>query len=101
MTFSLFCTKTSTQSEKMPDLGRVMPVHLDSMGAAIREAIRLIGDGLIVWRIEGLDGFMMERSDIETERLRRQENRGSGTASDERTTKSVFVSPRERQSLSP
>jgi len=86
MSFSLFCTNASTQSEKVPDLSRVVPLNLDSMGAAITEAIKLIGNGVIVWRIKGLDGFVMERSDIETERLRRQENMGKRTEFDERTT---------------
>lgn len=86
MTYSLFCTDASTQLEKMPSLCRVIPVNSDSMGAAINEACRLIGDGVIVWQIKGSDGFMMERSDIEAERLRRQKaksnidarRRGSG-----------------------
>jgi hypothetical protein len=101
MSFSLFCTNASTQSEKAPDLGRVVPVNLDSMGAAIAEAIKLIGNGVIVWRIKGLDGFVMERCDIETERLRRQEYGGNGTPSNERTTSRVLLSPGERQSPSP
>ena len=78
MTFSLFCTEASTQSEKVPDPSRVIPMHWDSMETAISEAIKLIGDGVIVWTIKGGDGFMMERSDIEAERLRRRENRGKG-----------------------
>jgi hypothetical protein len=69
MSFSLFCTNAS----------------------------KLIGNGVIVWSIKGLDGFMMERSDIETERLRRREYRGNGTPFNERTTNRVLVSPGERQ----
>jgi hypothetical protein len=72
MTYSLFCTDAPTPSEKMPDDCRVVPVNSDSMGAAIKEACRLIADGIIVWKIKGSDGFIMERSDIETECLRRQ-----------------------------
>lgn len=86
MTYSVFCTSVSTQSEKIPDLSRVVPVNSESMGAAISEAIKLIGDGVIVWKIKGSEGFVMERSDIETERLRRQENMGKRTEFDERTT---------------
>ncbi len=72
LTYSLFCTDAPTPSKKMPDSWRVVVVDSDSMGAAISAACRLIADGVIVWRILGADGFRMERSDIETERLRRQ-----------------------------
>jgi hypothetical protein len=57
----------------MPDRHRVVAVDSDSMGAAIKEACRLIGDGTIVWKLKGSDGFVMERRDIETECLRRQQ----------------------------
>jgi hypothetical protein len=72
MSYLLFCTDASNPSQNMPNLCRVVPVDSDSMGAAIKEACRLISDGVIVWKIKGPDGFVMERSDIETERLRRQ-----------------------------
>jgi len=36
------------------------------------EACRLMSNGVIVWKLQGADGFRMERSDIETECLRRQ-----------------------------
>jgi hypothetical protein len=44
----------------------------DSMEAAIATACKLIKSGATVHRINGADGFMMERSDIEIEYLRRQ-----------------------------
>ena len=73
LTYFLFCTDAPTPSKKrMPDGCRVVVVDSDSMGAAIKAACRLIADGVIVWKIKGPDGFTMERSDIETERLRRQ-----------------------------
>jgi hypothetical protein len=68
--YSLFCTDVSTPLENM----RVVSANLVSMGAAIKTACRLIGDGVIVWKIEGPDGFIMERSDIEAECLRRRES---------------------------
>jgi hypothetical protein len=70
MSYSLFCTDALIPSQKMPDLCRVVPV--DSMGAAIRAACGLIAEGVIVWKVQGADGFIMERSDIETECLRRR-----------------------------
>jgi len=75
VTYEIFCTDATTPSKKKPDLCRVVPVNVNSMGAAINAACKLIADGVIVWRIKGSDGFTMERSDIETERLRRQQAR--------------------------
>jgi hypothetical protein len=73
MSYSLFCTDAPTPSKRMPDHCRVVPVNPDSMGAAINEACKLIRDGVIVWKISGSDGFVMERSDIEIESLRRKQ----------------------------
>jgi hypothetical protein len=73
VTYLLFCTDVPTRLRKMPDPHRV--VSANSMGAAVKAACRLVSNGVIVWKIKGPDGFMMERSDIETECLRRQEIR--------------------------
>jgi hypothetical protein len=59
VTYSIFCT------------GVPIPVKCDSMGSAIETACKLINGGSIVWQIKGSDGFLMERSDIEGECLRR------------------------------
>jgi hypothetical protein len=72
MTYSLYCSDEPTQSKKMPDICRVVPVDSDSMGAAIEAACQLISSGAVVWKLKGPSGFLMERSDIESERLRRQ-----------------------------
>jgi hypothetical protein len=71
VSFVLFCTDSATPSKKMPERCREVAVESNSIGAAIKAACRLIDEGVIVWKIKG-DGFVMERSDIETERLRRQ-----------------------------
>jgi hypothetical protein len=70
-TYLLFCADLPAHSTTMRHLHPVVTVN--SMGAAINTACKLITDGVIVWKIKGSDGFTMERSDIETERLRRQE----------------------------
>jgi hypothetical protein len=56
-------------SNRNPETCRI--VNYDSLGAAIKTACRLIADGVIVRKLKGSDGFMMERSDIEMEHLRR------------------------------
>jgi hypothetical protein len=70
--YELFCTDVPIRSERMPDHYRVVTVNSHSMGPAIDAACRLIADGVIVWKIKGQDGFIMERPDIETECRRRQ-----------------------------
>lgn len=47
------------------------PLTLDSMGASIEAACRMIQSGKIVLRIVGSQGFLMERGDIELECSRR------------------------------
>jgi hypothetical protein len=71
VSFVLLCTDSPTPSKKMPERCREVAVESNSIGAAISAACRLIDDGVVVWKIKG-DGFVMERTDIETERLRRQ-----------------------------
>jgi hypothetical protein len=71
-TYLLFCADVAAQSDKMPHLNPVVPVQSDSMGTAIDAACTLIGDGVVVLKIKGPNGFMMERRDIETECKRRQ-----------------------------
>jgi hypothetical protein len=55
-----------------------LPTKYGSMGAAINAACTLIRSGTAVRRIKGTDGFVMERSDIEIECLRRIENEHQG-----------------------
>jgi hypothetical protein len=70
VSYVIFCTDPPAPSKKIPDCCR--EVVAQSLGAAIDTASNLIDHGIIVWRIKGLDGLMMERDDIELERLRRQ-----------------------------
>jgi hypothetical protein len=71
MEYSLFYTDQPIPSGRMPDLSRVIPIKMDSLGAAITAACKLISGGAVVWRIKGVEGFVMEREDIETEYWRR------------------------------
>ena len=48
-----------------------IPVKCDSMAVAVDTACKLMSYGTSVFQIEGSDGFMMERRDIEIECLRR------------------------------
>jgi hypothetical protein len=53
------------------------PQKFESMSIAITEACKLIRGGVLVLRINGSDGFQMERNDIEIECLRRQRRVGA------------------------
>jgi hypothetical protein len=75
MSYVVFFTNGPTPSKSLRAPRKEMTATFDSLGAAINAASRLIDDGAIVWRIKGIDGFMMERRDIELERLRRLELR--------------------------
>ena len=61
MTYSIFC------------IDAPILVKCDSMSAAIDTACKLMNGGAKVYQIKGSDGFMMERSDIEIECVRRRE----------------------------
>jgi hypothetical protein len=50
----------------------MVPQKFDSMGTAITAACKLVSRGVVVLRIDGSDGLLMERSDIEIECSRRQ-----------------------------
>lgn len=62
-TYSIYCSDSGT------------PVELDSMGASIEAACRMIQGGKIVLRVAGSEGFLMERGDIEEECSRRKHTR--------------------------
>jgi hypothetical protein len=59
--FSIFC------------IDNPIPVKCDSMAGAINTACELMKGGARVSRINGSDGFTMERRDIEIECIRREE----------------------------
>ncbi len=48
-----------------PDLSMVLPLEFATMEEALDEAFKLISKGAIVWRIDGPEGFRMNRTDIE------------------------------------
>jgi hypothetical protein len=73
VSYVIFCTDSPALSKKIPDC--CQEVVAQALGAAIDTASNLIDHGIIVWRIKGLDGLMMERDDIELERLRRRARR--------------------------
>jgi hypothetical protein len=54
--------------------GSANSVSFNSMGEAIKAACAMIASGLMVSRIRGSEGFVMERRDIEMECSRRSKS---------------------------
>lgn len=49
-----------------PDLARLIPFVFNAREVAIEKAFELIKRGAIVWRLEGPNGFVMSKDDIES-----------------------------------
>ena len=73
MPYRLFYTGASSLTDRVPDLHQLAPLEFELLGASINAGCQLIKRGGIVWRIDSLSGFVMERSDIENECNRRSE----------------------------
>jgi|GEM_PF-4464207 hypothetical protein len=50
---------------KQPNLSSLMPREFTSKDDALGKAFRLINLGAIVWKIEGPEGFCLDRTEIE------------------------------------
>jgi hypothetical protein len=59
-----------SKSKKMPGYCRTVALGSVSMRSAIDAACRPFGDGVIIWKLVGADGFTMERREIENPRRR-------------------------------
>jgi hypothetical protein len=73
VSYVLLCSDAPSLSKKTPLHCREVLVNSHSLGAAIDAACELIARGVTVWKLMGSDGFTMERTDIEIERVRRQQ----------------------------
>jgi hypothetical protein len=71
MTYWLFYVDGATSTEQNSDIDRLSRLEFQSMGETIDAGCKLITIGCVVWRIESQRGFVMERSDVECERVRR------------------------------
>jgi hypothetical protein len=80
--FKVFYTDVPLRTrERSPDLTGLVPLERDTRDAAMNLACELLGQGAIVWRIEGPDGSL-GRQEIEEECRRRERapNAASGIA---------------------
>ena len=69
MTYRLFYSDESIPSDS--DQRRSKSLEFDSMSATVCAGCELLNSGGTVWRIESPSGFVMERSHVEGECIRR------------------------------
>jgi hypothetical protein len=69
--YVLLHSDVAVSSERTPNASQLKPREFDALSHALKAACTLIKNGAIVWQITNRDGFVMERSDIEIECLRR------------------------------
>jgi len=82
MRFQVFYTEVPLRTrERSPDLTALVPLERDTRDAAMNLACELLGQGAIVWRIDGPD-CSLDRKEIEEECRRRERapNAASGVA---------------------
>jgi hypothetical protein len=66
MTYKVFYTDLKLPAGvKQPDLSKLIPLEFSSRDVALDKALVLIGSRAIVWKIEGPDGFQMDRAEID------------------------------------
>ncbi len=63
--YNLFYTDKPLPAGAMPDFSMIMPLNFVSRDEALNNAFKLIFRGAVVWKIEGPDGFHLDRAEIE------------------------------------
>lgn len=59
MTYRIFYTDVPLPQE--PDYSKLLPFEKDTEDLAITKMIELTNHGVVVWRIEGPNGFLLDR----------------------------------------
>lgn len=67
--YSLFYTDLPLPAGVRPDLSLLLPLNFISKDEALKAAFKLIYKGAVVWKIEGPQGLMLDRAEIEREYL--------------------------------
>ena len=65
--YKLFYTDKELPAGARPDFTFVMPLDFVTKDDALNQAFKLIYSGAIAWKIEGPDGFYLDRDAIEHE----------------------------------
>ncbi|MFZ2163110.1 MAG: hypothetical protein WAW02_12905 [Sideroxyarcus sp.] len=65
--YSVFYTDKPLLTGATPDLAYVIPLNFVTRDEALNKAFKLINNGTIVWKIEGPNGFFLNRERVEIE----------------------------------
>lgn len=63
--FKLYYTDVPLVSAAEPDLSLIVPLEFGTPEEALDRAFKMIDRGIIVWRIDGPEGFRLNRAEIE------------------------------------
>jgi len=64
-TYNVFYTDKPLPADSKPDFAMMLPLRFASKDEALLKSFKLIFSGAIVWKIEGSEGFRLERAEIE------------------------------------
>lgn len=65
--YSVFYTDKPLPAGSVPDFKFALPLNFATREDALSKAFKLIYSGAIVWKIEGPDGFYLDREGVERE----------------------------------
>ncbi|HLP96951.1 MAG TPA: hypothetical protein VK149_00760 [Sideroxyarcus sp.] len=65
--YSVFYTDKPLPAGSKPDLSFLLPLNFVIKDDALEHAFQLMESGAIVWKIEGPDGFQLDREGVEKE----------------------------------
>ncbi len=63
--YEVFYTDKALPEGVTPDLAMVIPLDFPTKEEALKEAFKLIYRGAVVWKIEGPEGFHLDRAEVE------------------------------------
>lgn len=63
--YKIFYTDRPLPADTQPDFSMIMPLNFATRDEALTQAFKLIFGGAIVWKIDGPEGFRLDRAEIE------------------------------------
>ena len=63
--YNLFYTDRPLPAGAEPDFSFYIPINFVTRDEALNKAFKLIYSGAVVWKIEGPEGFHLDRAEIE------------------------------------
>ncbi len=63
--YNVFYTDKPLPPGAKPNFSLIMPINFVTKEEALNKAFKLIFSGAIVWKIEGPNGFRLDRAEIE------------------------------------